>query len=249
MTNPGFDGKTALVTGGAAGIGAACVRQLVEAGAQVVVADRSLDEAHALAEQFGDMAMAVRADVRAVDDCEQMVRATVARFGSLDLAVNNAGVGVSRKADLAETSLAEWERVIDIDLRGVFLCMRAQITAMLGTGGGAVVNVASVLGMVGARGSSPYVAAKHGVVGLTRTAAIEYAARGVRINAVGPGSTDTAALAHLDGTARATLEAAHPAGRLGSPEEIARAIVSLLSPGLTFTTGAYLQVDGGFLAQ
>jgi NAD(P)-dependent dehydrogenase (short-subunit alcohol dehydrogenase family) len=236
----GLGGAVALVTGGASGIGAACVRTLSAEGARVVVADVSAEAAASVAAEVGGLA--VGGDVRSPEDTVAMVRAAVSEFGRLDVAVNSAGVGVPQKADVHETPLDEWRRVTTINLDGVFLSMRAEIPAMLGRGG-AVVNVASIMGAVGSAGSSAYVAAKHGVVGLTRTAALEYAQRGVRVNAVGPGFIDTPLLSHNAPGALAEIAERHPVGRLGTAEEIARATVFLLSPAAAFVTGSY----GGYL--
>lgn len=161
---------------------------------------------------------------------------------------NNAGVGVPVKRDVGDTALADWDRITGINLDGVFLCMRAALPAMLGTGG-AIVSVASVMGSVATAGASPYVAAKHGVVGLTKAAALEYADRGIRLNAVGPGFIDTPLLSYHTAEWNAASAGAHPVGRLGTAAEIARAIVFLLSPSAAFITGAYFPVDGGYLAQ
>jgi NAD(P)-dependent dehydrogenase (short-subunit alcohol dehydrogenase family) len=244
----GLAGYGGVVTGGALGIGAACVRALAGAGAGVVIADLDFDAAARLAEELGGDTIAVRADIREAADCESMVAAAVQRFGALRFAVNSAGVLTPRKADLAETGLDAWRLITDVDLTGMFLSLKAEIAAMV-DGGGSIINVASALGTVGSPGRAPYVAAKHGVLGLTRTAAIEYARRGVRINAVGPGGTDTAALAYNDEAARAAIAASQPIGRLATPEEMGRAIALLLSPSLSFMTGAFIPLDGGYLAQ
>jgi NAD(P)-dependent dehydrogenase (short-subunit alcohol dehydrogenase family) len=241
-------GKVALVTGGASGIGAECVRELVGAGARVVVSDVAAEAVEKFAAEMGGTVIAVAGDVRSAVDAEEMVLTAVEKFGRLDLAVNNAGVGVPTKRDVGETELEEWHRITGINLDGVFLCMRAELGAMLPTGG-AIVNVASVMGAVGMAGASPYVAAKHGVVGLTKVAALEYAGRRIRVNAIGPGFIDTPLLSSNSPERLAEIAAAHPVGRLGTATEIARAILFLLSPAASFVTGSYFPVDGGYLAR
>lgn len=247
MMSLGLDGAIALVTGGGSGIGAECARTLAAENARVVVADVSLAAAQALADEVGGLAFG--GDVRSREDTEAMVRAAVEHFGRLDVAVNNAGIGVPVKRDVHETALEDWDRVTGVNLDGVFLSMRAELPAMLEAGGGAIVNVASVMGAVASAGSSAYVAAKHAVVGLTKTAALEYATRGIRVNAVGPGFIETPLLDHNEPAVLAEIAGRHPVGRLGRPAEIAKTIAFLLSPASSFTTGTYVPVDGGFLAQ
>jgi NAD(P)-dependent dehydrogenase (short-subunit alcohol dehydrogenase family) len=220
----------------------------VAEGARVVLADVSDEAVAAAATALGDGAVSVAGDVRSVEDTTRMVSTAVRHFGRLDLAVNAAGVGVPRKTDIAETDVEEWRRIVGINLEGVFLSLRAELPAML-PHGGAIVNIASVMSDSAAAGSSPYVAAKHGVVGLTRTAALEYAERGIRVNAVAPGFVDTPLLDHNPPEVRAEMGRRHPIGRLGTAEEIARTVVLLLSPVSSFTTGAYIPVDGGYLAR
>ncbi len=244
---PELTDEVALVTGGASGIGAACVRALAAAGARVVIADRSAEAAAALAGELGDRALATAADVVSEDGTEAMVRAAVEHFGRLDLAVNSAGVGVPDDSPVGEVGLAAWRQVTSVNLDGVFLSMRAEIPAMLQRGG-SIVNIASVLGSVAVRGASPYVAAKHGVVGLTKSAALEYAEQGVRVNAIGPGFIDTPLLSEHNGDAYEQIATAHPIGRLGTPDEIAQAVLFVLCPGASFLTGAYVPVDGGYLS-
>lgn len=242
-------GRVALVTGAASGIGAACARELAALGALVVVADLRADAAEAVAAGIGGGAHAMAADVADAASVSAMVDATVARHGRLDIAVNNAGVGMPVKAAVGETGWEEWRRVLDVNLDGVFLCMRAELAVMADTGGGSVVNVASVMGAVAAPGASGYVAAKHAVAGLTKVAALDYAARGVRVNAVAPGFVDTPMLAGRDEGYRARVAAAHPMGRLARAEEIAAVVAFLASPAASFVTGAFVPVDGGYLAQ
>lgn len=242
-------GHVALVTGGASGIGAACVRELASLGARVVVADLCTDAARATAGEIGERAHAVTADVTDAASVAAMVHDTVARFGRLDIAVNNAGIGLPVKAAVGETRWEEWRQVLDINLDGVFLCMRAELAVMAEAGSGSVVNVASVMGAVAAPGASPYVASKHAVAGLTKAAALDYAARGVRVNAVAPGFVDTPMLAGRSDAYLAGVAAAHPVGRLGRVDEIAAVIAFVASPAASFVTGAYIPVDGGYLAQ
>lgn len=240
--------RVALVTGAASGIGAACARELAAAGAQLVLADLSDEAVADLAGTMEVPTVSVASDVRSPEDTQRMVETAVGRFGRLDLAVNSAGIGVARKRDLAETSVEDWRRIVGIDLEGVFLSMRAEVPAML-PHGGAIVNIASIMADSAAAGSSPYVAAKHGVVGLTRTAALEYAERGIRVNAVGPGFVDTPLLDHNAPEVRIEMGRRHPMGRLATSAEIARTVVFLLSPASSFTTGSYVPVDGGYLAR
>lgn len=244
----GLTGRVALVTGGASGIGAECVRGLVREGARVVVMDSSGGAAQRLAADLGKDTVAVAGDVRSPDDTSAMVRTATRTFGRLDLAVNCAGVAVPKKRDVHETAYDEWQRIVGVNLDGVFLSMRAEIREML-PGSGAIVNVASIMSTVGSRGSSAYAAAKHGVLGLTRSAALEYAQRDIRINAVGPGFVHTPLLANKGPDELAALESRHPMGRLGTSTEIARVVLFLLSPASSFVTGGFFPVDGGYVAQ
>jgi NAD(P)-dependent dehydrogenase (short-subunit alcohol dehydrogenase family) len=254
--DPLLSGRAAIVTGAASGIGRACALDLAAAGASVVVSDleRSAEggrETVALVERAGGRAAFVPCDVSRGDDVRRLVEETVARYGRLDAAVNNAGVG-GALAPTADYPEEEWDRVVGINLRGVWLCMKHEITAMLAGGGGAIVNVASILGHVGFAGAPAYVAAKHGVIGLTKAAAIDYGAKGVRVNAVAPAFIVTPMLTRAglmdDEAVVHGLEAKHALGRLGQPEEVAGLVTWLCSDAASFVTGASYLVDGGYVA-
>ncbi|MGW1188479.1 SDR family NAD(P)-dependent oxidoreductase [Streptomyces sp. NPDC002559] len=245
-----FTGRTALVTGGASGIGLAVAHRLAAGGASVVVADHdeaAARKAVAELENAGARAAAVAMDVTDPASVESGVRLAVDTFGALHLAVNNAGIG-GPSNPTGEYAVEDWDRVVATNLSGVFYSMRHEIPAIVAAGGGAVVNMASILGTNGFAGSPAYVAAKHGVVGLTKTAALEYAARNVRVNAVGPGFIDTPLLRNTDGPARDHLVSLHPAGRLGTAEEVAELTAFLLSDRASFIHGSYHLVDGGYSA-
>ncbi|MEU0133107.1 SDR family NAD(P)-dependent oxidoreductase [Streptomyces sp. NPDC006296] len=245
-----FAGKVALVTGGASGIGLALSRRLAASGAAVVVADHHEErarEAAAELEATGARATAVALDVTDPASVEAGVRTAVETFGALHLAVNNAGIG-GPSLPTGEYGVEDWNRVVATNLSGVFYSMRYELPAILAAGGGAVVNISSILGTNGFANSPAYAAAKHGVVGLTKTAALEYAARDVRINAVGPGFIDTPLLRDTDGPARDHLISLHPAGRLGTSEEVAELTAFLLSDRASFIHGSYHLVDGGYSA-
>ncbi|NEB76634.1 SDR family oxidoreductase [Streptomyces sp. SID14478] len=246
-----FSGRTALVTGAASGIGLATARRLGRGGAHVVIADFNEQGAKEAAEALkgeGIDAAAVALDVTKPASVEAAVRFTVDTFGGLDLAVNNAGIG-GASAPTGEYDIDVYDRVVRTNLDGVFYSMRYELPVIEAAGkGGAIVNVASILGSVGFTGSPAYVAAKHGVVGLTKTAGAEYAAKGIRVNAVGPGFIETPLLKEMDEAAYDGLVALHPAGRLGRSEEVAELIAFLLSDRASFLAGSYHLVDGAYTA-
>ena len=247
-----FKGKVAIVTGGASGIGAAIARDLAKGGAKVIVAD--LDKAHAdtVVEEIraaGGTAEGFAVNVAHAEEVERMVAFAVKTYGALHLAVNNAGIG-GPIAPVADYPLDGWKSVIDINLNGVFFCVKYEIAAMLKSGGGAIVNMASILGSVGTPGSSAYVTAKHGLLGLTKATALEYAQQGIRVVAVGPGYIDTPLLSNnLDAATLGMLAGLHPVGRIGRSEEVSALTCFLLSDAASFITGSYHLVDGGYTAQ
>ena len=246
-----LQGKVALVTGSGSGIGRAVALKYAAAGARVVVSDinqKGGDETVAQIKQAGGDAIFVMANTALPADNEALVAATVKHYGALHIACNNAGVGAP-PADVGEYAIEQWDKVISINLSGVFYGMRYQLPALLAAGGGAIVNMASVLGQVGTRQNSAYVAAKHGVVGLTKGAAQEYATRNIRINSVGPGYIDTPLLLTMSDEARAPLIAQHPIGRLGHADEVAELVLWLSSDKASFVTASYYPVDGGLLSQ
>lgn len=250
MSTFNFNGKVALVTGGASGIGRACIEQFAAGGASIVIADRDGDQGQQMAAQLearGSRAVFVHTDVADADSVETVVDRTREQFGALHFAVNSAGIEGER-SPIGESSLDNWRRVIGVDLSGVYYCLRAQIPAILASGGGAIVNLGSIMSSVSAPGIAAYVAAKHGVVGLTKTAAQEYSAQGVRVNAVCPAFIRTPMVEkHLTPEVEAQALAMHPIGRLGTPEDVAAACAYLCSEQAAFITGTALGVDGGYL--
>jgi NAD(P)-dependent dehydrogenase (short-subunit alcohol dehydrogenase family) len=247
----GFNGKTVIVTGAATGIGRATAKTFSDLGAKIVLADIAVEAGEATAHDIvsaGGQAIFVAANVGKTDQVEALIAQTVGHFGRLDIAVNNAGISGTR-VPLAEQTFENWHRVIDVNLNSVFYAMKYEIPALLNAGGGAIVNIASVLGSVGSALSPAYVAAKHGVVGLTKSAALAYSAKGIRVNSVGPGYIDTPLLKVLDKAALPELIASHPIGRLGKPEEVAEMVCFLLSDRASFISGSYQLVDGGFTAR
>src|SRR5215216_6611455 len=243
-------GKVAFVTGAANGIGRAAALAFAREGANVVVADVSEQGNHETArmiEQAGGRVLAVRCDVSREEDVKAALDKTVEAFGRLDYAFNNAGVEQPLKP-AADVTEEEWDRIVGIDLRGVFLCMKHQIPLMLRQGGGAIVNTSSGAGVKGFAGGTAYVAAKHGVVGLTKAAALDYAQSNIRINAVCPGIIDTSMMQRFSGgtpEGRQTVIAQEPVGRMGTPDEIAAAVVWLCSDAARFVVGHAMVVDGG----
>ena len=250
-------GKVALVTGSGAGIGRATALKFAEEGAKVVVSDIDRsggEETVSLITKGGGEAVFVKADVSKPDEVNALISEAVNAFGRLDCACNNAGIE-GKIAPLADQSVEDFDQVLSINLRGVFLCLQAEIRQML-TGGGAIVNLASVAGLIGFPGLSPYVATKHGVNGLTKNAALEYGKNGIRVNSICPGGIDTRMLDSLaeqsTGGAQSShemMDPLHPIGRIGTTEEVAELIVWLCSPRASFVTGANIPVDGGYVAQ
>ena len=245
-----FSGKVALVTGAASGMGLATAQAFAEAGAAVVLADFREDAVKTSAQKLvesGHKAIALRCDVSDDAQVAAMVDRTVAEFDRLDAAFNNAGV-MARMMPTAESTREEWDRVIGINLRGVWSCMKYELRHMVRQGSGAIVNNASVGALTGNPGIGSYIASKHGVVGLTRTAALEYIQRGIRVNAVNPGLIDTQIARDVvsgDEQAYADIAKSVPIGRAGTPEEIASVVLWLCSPGASYVVGHALTVDGG----
>jgi NAD(P)-dependent dehydrogenase (short-subunit alcohol dehydrogenase family) len=251
-------GKVALVTGSGAGIGRAEALKFAEEGAKVVVSDvdvASGNETVALVKGKGGDAVFVEADVAKASDVEALIAKAVETYGRLDCACNNAGVE-GKIAPIAELSESDFDRVMSINAKGVFLCLKYEIAHMLQSGGGAIVNLASVAGLIGFPGLGPYVASKHAITGLTKNAALEYSKQGIRVNSVCPGGIETRMLDSLASQAsggrlgtREMFDPLHPMGRIGTPNEVAELIVWLCSPRASFVTGANIPVDGGFVAQ
>jgi NAD(P)-dependent dehydrogenase (short-subunit alcohol dehydrogenase family) len=246
-----FDGEAVFITGGASGIGAQVARKLAAAGARVAIADIDVDRAKALASELGAIsngAEAVMIDVGQPSIVQSAVDHVVKVFGGLKFAVNCAGITVPL-VPLHECSLEAWRRVQTVNLDGMFHSMRSEIPAILARGGGAIVNIASIVGVVGVAGAAAYTAGKHAVVGLTKAAALDYAAAGIRINALAPGYIDTPLLGDRGPAQREEIARRHPLGRMGHPGEIADAIVFLLSPCASFVTGSCFMADGGYSAR
>jgi NAD(P)-dependent dehydrogenase (short-subunit alcohol dehydrogenase family) len=246
-----FDGKVALVTGAAGGIGSATARKFAAAGAKVVVADIDEQGAHAVAAEIraaGDDATPVVVDVGDSASVQAMVAFTVATYGGLDIAHNNAGI-VGAGANIADMPDDTWRRGIDVMLSGVFYGIKHQVPAMLARGGGTIINTSSGAGLIGFPGMANYVAAKHGVIGLTKTAALEYIGQGIRINAICPGTARSRMVDEwMQGSAEAEAQVAalHPIGRIADADEIAEAVLWLASPASSFVVGIAMPVDGGY---
>lgn len=251
MNGQQFDGKVALVTGGASGIGEACALTFARGGAKVAIADLNTELGEKVltaVKQAGGDAIFLHVDVSDPMAVEKMVADTVAAFGGLHIAVNNAGIG-GEQSPTGSYSIDGWYKVININLNSVFYCMRYEIPRMLGQGHSAIVNMSSILGAVGFANSSAYVAAKHGIIGLTKTAALEYGKQGLRINAVGPAFIKTPLLNALDEQTQTYISGLHAVGRMGEAQEVADLVAFLCSDQASFLTGGYYLVDGGYTAQ
>jgi NAD(P)-dependent dehydrogenase (short-subunit alcohol dehydrogenase family) len=249
-----LEGKIALVTGGSSGIGRATAIAMAQAGAKVVIASRGAEgnaETVELIRQVGGEAIAIRTDVSKSADVEALVRGTVEHYGRLDVAFNNAGT-TNEPRPLHEGTEEEWDSVLDTNLKAIWMCMKYQVRQMLAQGGGAIVNMSSMAGLVGTKGLAAYTASKHGVLGLTKTAALEYAQQNIRVNAVCPavirGTVLVENLFRDHPEVAQALVATHPIGRVGQPQEVAEAVVWLCSDAASFVTGHALNVDGGAFA-
>lgn len=250
-----FGGKVAYVTGGAAGIGRATAVAFADAGANVAVVDvnrAGAEETAKQIEKLGRRALVVQADVSLDEDTRRAIDETIATFGSLDYAFNNAGIEGRAGVTVVDLKAEEWDHIIAVNLRGIFLGLKYQIPHMLKQGGGAIVNCASVAGIVGFQGIPAYTASKHGVVGLTKTTALDFATKNIRVNAIAPGITDTPMVERFTGgteEGRKMFTGLAPVGRMAKPEEMASAVVWLCSDGASYITGHTLVVDGAYVAR
>ncbi len=250
-----FEGKVALVTGAGSGIGRATSLAFVREGARVVVSDINAEggeETVSMIRDSGGEATFIHANVTRADQVEAMVAKTVEAYGRLDAAFNNAGIATVSRVPIHEYQEDEWDRIVDIDLKGVWLCMKYEIPHMLRQGSGAIVNTSSIAGLVAMPGRSAYVASKHGVIGLTKTAALEYAKQGIRVNAVSPGYIRTPMVEPVIASnpdLEKQIVANQPIGRLGTPEEVAEAVLWLSSDAASFVTGHTMAIDGAYVAQ
>lgn len=246
-----LEGKVALITGAGSGIGEGTAMLFAKEGAKLVLSDINEEAGNKVLTKIkenGGEAVFIKADTSVAQDSEKSVEVALNTFGRLDIAVNNAGIG-GAMAPVGEYGIDDWDKVIAINLSGVFYGMRYQIPAMLKNGSGSIINVASILGNVGFAKSAAYVAAKHGVVGLTKSAAIEYSSKGIRVNSVGPGFIRTPLLEQLEKEHLDQIIALHPIGRLGEVKEVAQLFLWLACERSSFATGAYYPVDGGYLAR
>jgi len=241
-----FEGKVALVTGAGSGIGQAAAFSYAENGSKVIVSDIRDNDTVAKVVANGGEAYFVKTDVSKADECEQLVKDTIEKYGKIDIAFNNAGI-LGETNSMADMSNEGFEKVIAVNLNGVFYCMKYEIAAMLKQGSGVIVNTASILGVVGFASFSGYVAAKHGVVGLTQNAAFEYSSKGIRINCVAPGFINTPLLSTMNEKSKSELALKHPIGRLGEPKEVAAFVIWLSSEEASYATGGYYPIDGGYL--
>jgi NAD(P)-dependent dehydrogenase (short-subunit alcohol dehydrogenase family) len=253
MAGGQLQGKRTIVTGAGAGIGEAIARRFVDAGARVIIADVDLANAQSVAQALGDAAIAHKVDVRSAEEMDALVRRAIDEWGGLDVMVNNAGIGVA--ATTPETSEEDWDRVLDVCLKGTFLGMKYAIPAIRDSGGGSITNISSIAATVGIRDRAAYSAAKGGVLALTRAAAMDHIEEGVRVNCIVPGTVDTPWVQRItEGyddpeAARAAMKARQPHGRLVSPEEIAAMAVYLSSDDAGSIVGAAMVVDGGMTAR
>jgi NAD(P)-dependent dehydrogenase (short-subunit alcohol dehydrogenase family) len=248
-----LNGKVAIVTGGASGIGQVTAKLYAALGAKVVVSDlheQAGNEVVTQIKQKGDDAIFIKADLSKPEDCEQLVSKTIEAYGRLDIAFNNAGIS-GEANPIGDMSIEGWNRIIAVNLNSVFYCMKYELQQMVKQGQGAIVNNSSILGSVGFANSAGYVAAKHGIVGLTKNAALEYSSKGIRVNSIGPAFINTPLLteAGIDENAKKALVQLHPIGRLGESSEVAELVVWLSSDKASFVTGSYYSIDGGYLSQ